>query len=153
MFEQACSIFQSNTPTKHLVLPYHHVILNQLIHYSGVSPHSWRRACKASHDKLRKYYEIKLNNDDSIIASFLNPKYHEGIFKQLGINTERSQHIIGQLSHECHAIMVQTGFTKEDSMIQPPSNNASYKESIDLIKHFNQTPLVTSYNVDNSQGD
>ncbi|MBW0590050.1 hypothetical protein O181_129765, partial [Austropuccinia psidii MF-1] len=106
MFEQACNIFQSNNPTKHLVLPYYHVILNRLIHYA-----------------------------------------------ELGINTDRSQHIIGRLLDECHGIMVQTGFTEEDSMIQPPSNDASDQESIDLLKHFNQTPLVASYNVNNPQGD
>ncbi|MBW0528824.1 hypothetical protein O181_068539 [Austropuccinia psidii MF-1] len=75
MFEKTCNIFQSNAPTKHLVLPYYQVILNSLKHYGNVSPHTWRQACEAAYSKLNKYYEIELQNDDSLIAAFLNPKY------------------------------------------------------------------------------
>ncbi|MBW0502963.1 hypothetical protein O181_042678 [Austropuccinia psidii MF-1] len=51
LFEKACAIFQSKSPTKHLVLPYYKVILNCLTHYDRcnttllstylLSPNSW----------------------------------------------------------------------------------------------------------------
>ncbi|MBW0499793.1 hypothetical protein O181_039508 [Austropuccinia psidii MF-1] len=58
--------------------------MNQLKHYARVSPHTWRRACKAAHSKLKKYFNYKMTTNDTLIATILNPKYREGIFKQLG---------------------------------------------------------------------
>ncbi|MBW0500535.1 hypothetical protein O181_040250 [Austropuccinia psidii MF-1] len=46
IFDQACNVFQSKAPSKHLVLPYYQVILNWLTHYASKSPHLWRRACE-----------------------------------------------------------------------------------------------------------
>ncbi|MBW0484560.1 hypothetical protein O181_024275 [Austropuccinia psidii MF-1] len=87
MFDQACNVFQRKAPSKHLVLPYYQVILNHLTHYASKIPHSWRRACEAAHGKLKKYYNFEMANNDSLIAMLLNPKYHEGIFNQMGFPT------------------------------------------------------------------
>ncbi|MBW0528603.1 hypothetical protein O181_068318 [Austropuccinia psidii MF-1] len=99
MFEKTCNISQSNAPTKHLVLPYYQVILNHLQHYANVSPHTWRQACEAAYSKLNKYYKIELQNDDSLIAAFLNPKYCESIFKRLAIPLARTKQIIDKVSN------------------------------------------------------
>ncbi|MBW0466959.1 hypothetical protein O181_006674 [Austropuccinia psidii MF-1] len=104
MFDQACNVFQSKAPSKHLVLPYYQVILNRLTHYASKSPHSWRRACEAAHAKLKKYYEYEMANNDSLIATLLNPKYREGIFKQMGVPPHRAKEVIDLLACECSTL-------------------------------------------------
>ncbi|MBW0467607.1 hypothetical protein O181_007322 [Austropuccinia psidii MF-1] len=98
MFEQSCNVFQSKAPTKHVVMPYYQVIMNRLKHYTGVSPHTWRCACKAAYSKLKKYFDYKMATNNSLIATLLNPKYRKGIFKQLGVPSSRAKEVS---VHDC----------------------------------------------------
>ncbi|MBW0534231.1 hypothetical protein O181_073946 [Austropuccinia psidii MF-1] len=98
MFNQACNVFQSKAPSKHLVLLYYQVILNRLTHYASKSPHSWRRACEAAHAKLKKYYDCEMANNNSLIAKLLNPKYCKVIFKQMGVTPHRAKEVIDILA-------------------------------------------------------
>ncbi|MBW0558295.1 hypothetical protein O181_098010 [Austropuccinia psidii MF-1] len=100
LIEQSCNVFQSKAPTKHLVLPYYHVILKRLSHYAQVSPPTWHNECVAASSKLKKYYNYKMQNNDTLTATLLNPKYHKEIFKCLGVPGERSRMIIEFLCQE-----------------------------------------------------
>ncbi|MBW0463201.1 hypothetical protein O181_002916 [Austropuccinia psidii MF-1] len=101
LFEKACNVFQSKSPTKHLVLPYYQVIMKRLEHYAHVSPITWCQACEAAQAKLQKYYDLEVKNDDTLIATLLNPRYCEGIFAHLKVPASRANAIVGQLMNEC----------------------------------------------------
>ncbi|MBW0516900.1 hypothetical protein O181_056615 [Austropuccinia psidii MF-1] len=98
LFEHSCNIFQSESPTKHLVLPYYQVILLRLEHYAQVSPHTWHHTCEAAKAKLQKYYDLEMQNDDSSISTLLNPKYRKEIFISLGVPSHHTNTIISLLS-------------------------------------------------------
>ncbi|MBW0585395.1 hypothetical protein O181_125110, partial [Austropuccinia psidii MF-1] len=153
MFEKTCNIFQSNAPTKHLVLPYYQVILNCLQHYANVSTHTWRQACEAAYSKLNKYYEIELQNDDSIISAFLNPKYCESIFKQLAIPLARTKQIIDKVSNECATLNSHIHSEDQCNDSNLPSDERSNTESFDLLKHLQHIPIEANYNTINSPFD
>ncbi|MBW0491104.1 hypothetical protein O181_030819 [Austropuccinia psidii MF-1] len=101
LFDHSCNIFQSKSTTKHLVLPHYQVILLHLEHYAQVSPHTWRHAYEAAKAKFQKYYDSEMKNDDSLIATLLNPKYHKEIFISLGVPSHHTNTIISLLSQEC----------------------------------------------------
>ncbi|MBW0464394.1 hypothetical protein O181_004109 [Austropuccinia psidii MF-1] len=104
LFEHSCNVFQSKYPTKHLVLPYYQVILLHLEHYAQISPHTWCHACEAAKAKLQKYYDLEMQNDDSLIATFLNPQYCKENFISLGVPSHWTNTIISLLSQECSAL-------------------------------------------------
>ncbi|MBW0513337.1 hypothetical protein O181_053052 [Austropuccinia psidii MF-1] len=100
LIEQSCNVFQSKAPMKHLVLPYYHVILKQLSHYEQFIPKTWHNVCVAASSKLKKYYNHKMQNNYTLTAMLLNPKYRKEIFKCLGVPAERSHMIIDVLCQE-----------------------------------------------------
>ncbi|MBW0519923.1 hypothetical protein O181_059638 [Austropuccinia psidii MF-1] len=144
MFEKICNIFQSNAPTKHLVLPYYQGLLTRLGHYASVSPHTWRQACEAAYAKLNKYCEIKLRNDNSLIEAFLNPKYQESIFKQIAIPLVRSKRIIDKLCHECATLNAHVNSEEEHLDAKLRSDKMSDAEIFDLLNHLQQIPIETT---------
>ncbi|MBW0542288.1 hypothetical protein O181_082003 [Austropuccinia psidii MF-1] len=153
MFNQACNVFQSKAPSKHLVLPYYQVILNRLTHYASKSPHSWRQACEGAHAKLKKYYDCEMANNNSLIATLLNMKNHEGIFKQMGVTPHRAKEVIDILACECSTMAQneQSGPVTGDQ--QSSSDNLSEPESFDLLKHLKQPPIEKMYDVLHSHDD
>ncbi|MBW0548768.1 hypothetical protein O181_088483, partial [Austropuccinia psidii MF-1] len=153
MFEQSCNIFQSKGPTKHLILPYYQVLLNRLAHYASVSPQSWCQACEAAWEKLHKYYKLELANNDTLIACLVNPKYREGIFKQLRVPISRSKEIIEVLNVEVALIIAKSNCVEPSDLNKTAPQDSSNDSIGDLLHHLNQPAIETSYAMPNSQGD
>ncbi|MBW0538607.1 hypothetical protein O181_078322 [Austropuccinia psidii MF-1] len=153
MFNQACNVFQSKASSKHLVLPYYQVILNRLTHYASKSPHSWRQACEAAHAKLKKYYKYEMSNNDSLIVTLLNSKYHEGIFKQMGVPPHQAKEVIDILACGFSTLAQNKqsgGVTGEQ---ESSADNLSEPETFDLLKHLKQPPIEATYDVLHLQDD
>ncbi|MBW0538389.1 hypothetical protein O181_078104 [Austropuccinia psidii MF-1] len=126
MFDQACNVFQSKAPSKNLVLPYYQLILNCITHYASKSPHSWRQE---------------------------NPKYHEGIFKQMGVPPHQAKEVIDILACKCSTLAQneQSGQVTGDQ--KSLTDNLSKPETFDLLKHLKQPPIKATYDVLHSQDD
>ncbi|MBW0496623.1 hypothetical protein O181_036338 [Austropuccinia psidii MF-1] len=153
MFEQSCNIFQSKAPTKHLVMPYYQVIMNQLKHYTSVSPHTWQHACKAAHSKLKKYINYEMATNNTLIAIILNPKYGKGIFKQLGVSSSHAKEVIDLLAGECMQLTINEGDNALRNNGSPSSDNLSEPDNFYLLKHLKEPPIEASYDVLQSQGN
>ncbi|MBW0554408.1 hypothetical protein O181_094123 [Austropuccinia psidii MF-1] len=141
LIEQSCNVFQARSPTKHLVLPYYHVIIKQLDHYERVIPHTWHNACEAARAKLQKYYNIEINNNTTLTATLLNPKYHKEIVCTLGVPAEQSRMIIEFLCHEC------TGMQAQNNKSQCAPNSPDYQsdpDKLDILQHLNQVPIEST---------
>ncbi|MBW0465402.1 hypothetical protein O181_005117 [Austropuccinia psidii MF-1] len=133
--------FQARSPTKHLVLPYYHVIIKQLDHYERVSPHTWCNACEEARAKLQKYLNMEINNNTKLTATLLNPKYHKEIFCTLGVPEEQSRMIIEFLCHEC------TGMQAQNNKSQCAPNSPDYQsgpDKLDILHHLNQVPMEST---------
>ncbi|MBW0488759.1 hypothetical protein O181_028474 [Austropuccinia psidii MF-1] len=105
--------------------------MNQLKHYACVSPHTWRRACKAAHSKLTKYLDYKMATNDTLIATILNPEYREGIFIQL---RQRGDNDLGNNG-------------------PPSTDNLSEPDNFDLLKHLKEPPIEAYYDFLQSEGN
>ncbi|MBW0471874.1 hypothetical protein O181_011589 [Austropuccinia psidii MF-1] len=138
---------------KHLILPYYQVLLNQLAHYASVSPQSWRQACEAAWEKLHKYYKLEMANNDTLIACLFNPKYREGIFKQLRVPISRSKEIIEVLNVEMASIIAKSNCVEHSNLNKTAPQESSNNSIGDLLHHLNQPAIETSYSMPNSQGD
>ncbi|MBW0550690.1 hypothetical protein O181_090405 [Austropuccinia psidii MF-1] len=135
LIEQSCNVFQSRSPTKHLVLPYYHVIIKQLDHYECVSPQTWHNACEAARAKLRKYYNMEINNNTTLTETLLNPKYCKEIFRTLGVPEEQLRIIIEFLHCKCTGMQAK----KDKSHCAPNSPDyQSDTDKLDILHHFNQ---------------
>ncbi|MBW0571471.1 hypothetical protein O181_111186 [Austropuccinia psidii MF-1] len=121
--------------------------MNRLKHYASVSPHTWRRACEAAHSKLKKYFYYEMATNDTLIATLLNPKYREGIFKQLGVSSSRAKEVIDLLAGECAQLRINDG---DDDLVNngpQSSNNLSEPDNFDLLKHLKEPLIEASYDV------
>ncbi|MBW0568037.1 hypothetical protein O181_107752 [Austropuccinia psidii MF-1] len=155
MFEQLCNLFQSKGPTKHLLFPYYQVLLNWLSHYASVAPNSWRRACDTAWQKLSKYYKLEIANDDSLIACLFNPKYHEGIFNQLGVPIHHFKEIIKVLNIELASMITKQKLADQAQLeLQCGSpQELSETENTDLLRHLKHPPIEASDELLRSEGD
>ncbi|MBW0464324.1 hypothetical protein O181_004039 [Austropuccinia psidii MF-1] len=153
LLEHSCNIFQSKSPTKHLVLPYYQVILLRLEHYAQVSPHTWRHACEAAKAKLQKYYDLEMENDDSLIATLLNPKYRKEIFNSLGVPSHRANTIISLLSRECYALQEERSRQCQPTIRMSSPEDPSESDEPDILRHLNQAPMESSQVFSASQED
>ncbi|MBW0535276.1 hypothetical protein O181_074991 [Austropuccinia psidii MF-1] len=138
LIEQSCNVFQSKAPAKHLVLPYYHVILKQLSHYEQVSPPTWHNACVAARSKLKKYYDYEMQNNDTLTATLLNPKYLKEIFKSLGVPAEQSCMIIEFLCQECSGLKAEKA--KKDASLDRNSS-PDYQSCLLLGWHISEVAL------------
>ncbi|MBW0488843.1 hypothetical protein O181_028558 [Austropuccinia psidii MF-1] len=127
--------------------------MNQLKHYASVSPHTWRRACEAAHSKLEKYFDYEMVTNNTLIATILNPKYREGIFKQLGISSSHAKEVIDLLAGECVQLTINEGDEALGNNGPPSSDNLSEPDNFNLLKHLKEPPIEASYDVLQSQGD
>ncbi|MBW0481690.1 hypothetical protein O181_021405 [Austropuccinia psidii MF-1] len=127
--------------------------MKRLKHYASVSPHTWQHACKAAHSKLKKYFDYKMATNDTLIATILNPNYHEGIFKQLGISSSRSKEVIDLLAGECAQLTNNEGDDALGNNGSPSSDNLSEPDNLDLLKHLKEPPIKASYDCLQSQGN
>ncbi|MBW0501144.1 hypothetical protein O181_040859 [Austropuccinia psidii MF-1] len=66
--------FQTNWPTKHLVLPFYHSIQGELLCWASKTNPNWETAFQAAAEKLTKYIKHETENIDSIIACLNLPK-------------------------------------------------------------------------------
>ncbi|MBW0576664.1 hypothetical protein O181_116379, partial [Austropuccinia psidii MF-1] len=144
LFEKACNVFQSKSPTKHLVLPYYWVIMKQLEHYACVSPITWHQACEAAQAKLQNYYDLEVKNDDTLIATLLNPRYCKVIFTHLKVPASRANVIVGQLMNECATMTCIRAVELEDPADVNSSDQISEADDNDLLCHLGQTPIETN---------
>ncbi|MBW0464474.1 hypothetical protein O181_004189 [Austropuccinia psidii MF-1] len=142
MFEKSCNVFQSKAPAKHLVLPYYKVLINRLKNYAQLSPPTWRLACAAAMAKLEKYYEIKMKNHNTLIATLLNPKYQLALLKQLNVPIDYSNCIIDQIMEECARMNKHTrpNLTSPGNSDPPPQLNSD-PEFYDLLSHLGKAPI------------
>ncbi|MBW0464617.1 hypothetical protein O181_004332 [Austropuccinia psidii MF-1] len=131
LIEQSCNVFQSKAPTKHLVLPYYHVILKRLSHYAQVSPPTWHNACVAASSKLKKYYNYEMQNNDTLTATLLNPKYRKEIFK---LKAEKA---------------------KKDATLDRNSSPdyQSEPDKLDILHHLDQAPMESTLDFSHSEED
>ncbi|MBW0556432.1 hypothetical protein O181_096147 [Austropuccinia psidii MF-1] len=127
--------------------------MNQLKHYTSVSPHTLRRACKAANSKLKKYFDYKMATNKTLIETIFNPKYCKGIFKQLGISSSCAKEVIDLLAGECAQLTINEGDDTPGNNGPPSSDNLSEPDNFDLLKHLKEPPIEASYDVLQSQGN
>lgn len=80
MFETATQFFQSNDPTKHLVLPVLWALQKVLKTNQNVLG-AWGNSCKRAEDKLLKYLIREESNHQTLIATILDPVQRDIIFR------------------------------------------------------------------------
>ncbi|MBW0503174.1 hypothetical protein O181_042889 [Austropuccinia psidii MF-1] len=123
------------------------------MHHASKSPHSWRQACEVAHLKLKKYYDYKMANNNSLIATLLNPQYCEGIFKQMGVPPHQAKEVIDLLVHECSILTQNNKSAHKRGESQSSADNLSKPESFNLLKHLKQLPIEATYDVLHSYDD
>ncbi|MBW0483866.1 hypothetical protein O181_023581 [Austropuccinia psidii MF-1] len=144
LIEQSCNVFQSKAPIKHMVLPYYRVILKQLSHYEKVIPQTWNNACVAARSKLKKYYNYKMQNNYSLTAMLLNPKYGKEIFKCLGVPAERSHMIIELLCEEFSGLKEEKAKKDEALNCNSSPDYQSEPDKLYILHHLNQAPMEST---------
>ncbi|MBW0549939.1 hypothetical protein O181_089654, partial [Austropuccinia psidii MF-1] len=111
LFEGACNLFQQNAPIKHLVVPVYSSLLNKLYQYACDSPPAWSQACHAAMAKLHKYNDYEMENNNTLIATLLDPSYHQGIICLIGVSPAHAKEVIDVLSQEC---MITTSVSPDE---------------------------------------
>ncbi|MBW0469802.1 hypothetical protein O181_009517 [Austropuccinia psidii MF-1] len=96
----SCNLVQQDAPTKHLVIPIYNSLIQKLHHYARNSPPEWSQACHAAIEKLHKYKYHEMNNNNTLMATFLDLTYHKGIFKLIGVAQLQDQEVMDALSQE-----------------------------------------------------
>ncbi|MBW0551728.1 hypothetical protein O181_091443 [Austropuccinia psidii MF-1] len=87
------------------------------------------------------------------IATILNPKYHKGIFKQLGISSSRAKEVIDLLAGKCAQLSINEGDNALGNNGPPSSDNLSEQDNFDLLKNLKKPPIEASYDVLQSQAN
>ncbi|MBW0582238.1 hypothetical protein O181_121953, partial [Austropuccinia psidii MF-1] len=88
-----------------------------------------------------------------LIATLLNPKYQEGIFKKLGVPPNCEKVVIDILAGKCAQLGRMDPADHGQGDLQLSLDNLSEPDSFNLLKHLKQPPLEASYNVLQSQDD
>ncbi|MBW0497809.1 hypothetical protein O181_037524 [Austropuccinia psidii MF-1] len=146
MFEGACNLFQREGPTKHLVLPIYNSLIKKLHHYACDSPPAWSQACHAAIDKIHKYKDHEMKNNDTLMATLLNPSYRQGMFKLIGLSPQRSQEVMDALSQEYLILTADSSPIGEDLRVStsPCPNKDSPQRK--LLKMYDCALQLTSSN-------
>ncbi|MBW0469893.1 hypothetical protein O181_009608 [Austropuccinia psidii MF-1] len=146
MFEGACNFFQCDGPTKHLVLPIYNLLIKKLHHYACDSPPAWSQACHVVIEKMHRYKDHKMKNNDSLTAMLLNPTYWQGMFKLIGLSPQQSQEVMDALSQECLILITDISPICEElqSSTSPGLNKDSPQHK--LLKMYDCVLQLTSLN-------
>ncbi|MBW0475835.1 hypothetical protein O181_015550 [Austropuccinia psidii MF-1] len=94
-----------------------------------------------------------MTTNNTLIATILNAKYREGIFKQLGISSSCAKEVIDLLASECTQLSINEGDDTVEHNGPPSSDNLSEPDNFDLLKHLKKLPIEASYDVLQSQGN
>ncbi|MBW0466674.1 hypothetical protein O181_006389 [Austropuccinia psidii MF-1] len=89
----------------------------------------------------KKYYSMEINNNTTLTAILLNPKYCKEIFCTLGVPAERSRMIIEFLRCEC------TGMQAKNNESHCAPNSPDYQsdpDKLDILHHLNQVPIEST---------
>ncbi|MBW0530178.1 hypothetical protein O181_069893 [Austropuccinia psidii MF-1] len=146
LLEDACMEFQTNWPTKHLVLLFYHSIQGELLCWARKKNPNWVTAFQAAADKLKKYIKYETENNDSIIACVLDPEYFQSIIAQMNISTLRSQEAIESLTAEYHYHFEQLNLTKdtnkgETSLANKNSNQTQGTHCQSILQQYTKFPI------------
>ncbi|MBW0475225.1 hypothetical protein O181_014940 [Austropuccinia psidii MF-1] len=91
--------------------------------------------------------------NNTLIATILNPKYCEGIFKQLGVSSSHAKQAIDLLASKCAQLTINEGDDALGNNGLPSSDNLSEPDHFNLLKHLNEPSIEASYDVLQSQGN
>ncbi|MBW0465077.1 hypothetical protein O181_004792 [Austropuccinia psidii MF-1] len=94
-----------------------------------------------------------MGNNGTLIAYLFNPKYGEGIFKQLHVQINQSKEIIDVLNVEIALIISKTTSVNQSDLQGTAPQDFSNDSIGDLLSHLNLPAIKTSYATPNSQGD
>ncbi|MBW0490423.1 hypothetical protein O181_030138 [Austropuccinia psidii MF-1] len=94
-----------------------------------------------------------MQNDDSLIATLLNPKYCKEIFISLGVPSHCSNTIISSLSQECSALQEERSRQCQPTIRMSSPEDLSESDESDILRHLNQTPMESSQVFSASQED
>ncbi|MBW0507989.1 hypothetical protein O181_047704 [Austropuccinia psidii MF-1] len=138
--------FQTNRPTKHLVLPFYHSIQGELLCWASKTNPNWVTAFQAAADKLTKYIKYETENNGSIIACVLDPEYCQSILAQMNISTLHSQEAIESLTAEYHYHFEQLNLTKDTnkgdtSLTNKDSNQTQGTRCQSILKQYTKFPI------------
>ncbi|MBW0534420.1 hypothetical protein O181_074135, partial [Austropuccinia psidii MF-1] len=144
--EDACMEFQTNRPTKHLVLPFYHSIRGELLRWASKTNPNWATAFQAAAEKLTKYIKYETENNDSIIACVLDPEYRQSILAQMNISTVRSQEAIESLTAEYHYHFEQLNLPKDSndgdtSLANKDSTQIQGTRCQSILKQYAKLPI------------
>ncbi|MBW0486765.1 hypothetical protein O181_026480 [Austropuccinia psidii MF-1] len=92
-------------------------------------------------------------NNDTLIACLFNPKYQEGIFKQLQVPLSQSKEIIEVLNGEMAPIIEKSNCVEHSNSNGTAPQESSNDSIGDLLNHLIPPAIETSYAMPNSQGD
>ncbi|MBW0463572.1 hypothetical protein O181_003287 [Austropuccinia psidii MF-1] len=116
--------------------------MHKLQLYLVSATHSyWRQACISAYDKANKYYQMEINNPDSIISAIFIPQFRALLFEQLGIPQDQEESAMESLTLQYDTLtstLIQDTETDNESELEVL---ASKSNPDDLF--MNNIPIIS----------